>query len=99
MNTPEMALVGAFLLLGLGFYGLLVMRHLIKMLIALQIMGKAALLVMIAANRDEVGLGQSLAVTVIVADTLVAVVGMALAIQIQRHFGTLDIHQLTLSEE
>ena len=40
-------------------------------------------------------LGQSLALTVVVADTIVAVIGLALAVQIRRHFGTLDIKALT----
>jgi NADH-quinone oxidoreductase subunit K len=39
--------------------------------------------------------GASLALTVIVADTIVAVVGMALAVQVRRHFGTLDIKALS----
>jgi NADH:ubiquinone oxidoreductase subunit K len=39
-------------------------------------------------------LGQSLAVTVIVADTVVAVIGLALAIQVKRRVGTLDVKAL-----
>ena len=36
-----------------------------------------------------------LALTVIVADTVVAVVGLALAVQVRRYCGTLDIQALT----
>jgi len=36
-----------------------------------------------------------MALTVIVADTVVAVVGLALAVQVRRHCGTLDIQALT----
>ena len=43
----------------------------------------------------QVTLGQSLALTVIVADTIVAVIGLALAVQVRRHFGTLDIKALS----
>jgi NADH:ubiquinone oxidoreductase subunit K len=39
----------------------------------------------------SLGLGQSTAATVIVADTIVAVVGLALAVQVRRRFGTLDV--------
>jgi fructose-specific phosphotransferase system component IIB len=38
----------------------------------------------------QVGIGQSLAATVIVADTMVAVVALAIAIQIRRRFNTMD---------
>jgi len=90
------ALLGVFGLFGVGLYGLLVSRNLIKIVVALQILVKAALLGLIAAGStsQQVNLGQSLAVTVIVADTVVAVIGMALAVQIRRQLGTLDIRDL-----
>jgi len=40
-------------------------------------------------------LGHSLAATVIVADTIVAVVGLALAVQVRRRCGTLDLPQIS----
>jgi NADH-quinone oxidoreductase subunit K len=84
-------------LLAAGFYGLLISRNLIKIVIALQIMVKAALLALVSAGHasGQVSLGQSIALTVIVADTVVAVIGLALAVQIRRRAGTLDIHHLT----
>ncbi|OGO20038.1 MAG: hypothetical protein A2Z14_18800 [Chloroflexi bacterium RBG_16_48_8] len=93
-NIGIFAIVG---LLGVGFYGLLACRNLIKIVIALQILVKAALLGFITAASisNKVNLGQSIAITVIVADTVVAVVGMALAIQVRRRMGTLDIKQLS----
>ena len=36
-----------------------------------------------------------MALTVIVADTIVAVIGMALAVQVRKHIGSLDIKALT----
>jgi NADH:ubiquinone oxidoreductase subunit K len=42
-----------------------------------------------------VQIGQSVAVTLIVADTIVAVVGLALAMQIRRRMGTLDVSELS----
>jgi len=91
--------IGAFTVLGLlgvGFYGLLVSRNLIKLVIALQLMGKAAMLGLIVAGKasGQMNLSQSLAITVIVADTIVAVVGMALAIQVRRQLNTLDVREL-----
>jgi NADH-quinone oxidoreductase subunit K len=93
----NIALVGVLGLLGVGFYGLLVTRNLIKMVIVLQILVKAALLALITAGRasGQTNLGQSLALTVIVADTVVAAIGLALAVQVQRRLGTLDVKELS----
>ncbi len=84
-------------LVGIGFYGLLITRNLIKVVVALQIMVKGAMVALVLAGNmtDKVNLGQSLAMTVIVADTIVAVIGLALAVQVRRHFGTLDLKALT----
>lgn len=90
-------LAGVFALLAVGLYGLMASRNLIKLIIALQILVKAALLGLILAGNvsGQVNLGQSLALTALVADTIVAVVGVALAIQIRRRLGTLDVRDLS----
>ena len=84
-------------LLGVALYGLLIARNLIKIVIALQILFKAALLALVlgGAAGGQLNLGQSLATTVIVADTVVAVIGLALAVQVRRRFGTLDVRVLS----
>ena len=86
------ALVAVFALVAIGVYGLLILRNLIKVVVALQVFAKAAILVMVAAGSasGKPAIGQSLAITVIVADTVVAVIALALAIQVRRHSGTLD---------
>ena len=91
------AAIGVVCLLGVGFYGLLTCRNLIKIIISLQILVKAALLGLVAAGNisGQVNLGQSLAITVIVADTIVAVIGIALGVQIRRKMGTLDVHDMS----
>jgi NADH:ubiquinone oxidoreductase subunit K len=88
------AIVG---LLAIGLYTVLITRNLIKIVIGLQLLVKGAMLAMIAAGQvaGQPEVGESLALTVIVADTIVAVVGMALAVQVRRHFGTLDIKALS----
>lgn len=97
MNTLEIVLIAAFALAGVGLYGLLITRNLIKVVIALQIMIKGALLALVMAGRasDQLALGQSLAMTVIVADTVVAVIGLAFAVQVKRLRGTLDLRALS----
>jgi NADH-quinone oxidoreductase subunit K len=93
----NIALVGVLGLLGVGLYGLLAVRNLIKIVIVLQILGKAALLALIAAGHasGQINLGQSLGLTVIVADTVVAAIGLALAVQVRRRLGTLDVQELS----
>jgi len=99
MNFPPLniILIGIFGLLGIGFYGLLITRNLIKVVMMLQILIKAVVLALVFAGKvsGNLGLGQSTAATVIVADTIVAVVGLALAVQVRRRFGTLDVPQIS----
>ena len=96
-STTNIILIGVLGLLGVGFYGLLTLRNLIKIVIALQILVKAALLGLVLAGKmsGQIYLGQSLAITVLVADTIVAVIGMALAIQVRRQMDTLDVSDLS----
>jgi len=90
-------LFGVVALLGVGFYGLLITRNLIKVVMVLQILIKSVILALILAGKlsGNIGLGQSTAATVIVADTIVAVVGLALAVQVRRRFGTLDVPKIS----
>lgn len=96
LSMPNFVVIGILGLLGVGFYGLLVCRNLFKIVVALQIMVKAALLGLVASGyaNGNINSAQSLAVTVIVADTIVAVIAIAMAIQIQRQLGTLDLNDL-----
>jgi NADH:ubiquinone oxidoreductase subunit K len=90
-------LFGVVALLGVGFYGLLITRNLIKVVMVLQILIKGVVLALVLAGAvgGNPGLGQSTAATVIVADTIVAVVGLALAVQVRRRFGTLDVPKIS----
>lgn len=96
MSLLQWSMIGIVALLGVGLYALLVSRHLIKVIIALQIMVKSAILALVVAG-DAVGrvqLSQSVAMTVIVVDTIVAVLALALVVQIKRRTGTLDAAEL-----
>jgi NADH-quinone oxidoreductase subunit K len=97
MTSAQMAVIGVLGLIGMGVYGLLITRNLIKVVIAIQILGKGALLALVAAGSvsGKINLGQSLAVVVIVVDTIVAVIGLALALQVKRRMGTLDVKELS----
>ena len=98
MFTPlNVILFGVVALLGVGFYGLLITRNLIKVVMVLQILVKAVILALVLAGKlsGNMGLGISTAATVIVADTIVAVVGLALDVQVRRRFGTLDVPKIS----
>jgi NADH-quinone oxidoreductase subunit K/multicomponent Na+:H+ antiporter subunit C len=88
--------VGAAALLLVGLYGLLVVRNLFQIIIAVQLLGKAVVLALVLAGRTsgQINLGQSLAATVIVADTIVTVIGLSFVIQIKRRMGTVDVKEL-----
>jgi NADH-quinone oxidoreductase subunit K len=96
--SNSILLVAIIGLLAVGLYAVLISRNLIKIVVGLQILVKGAMLAMIAAGQlaGQVAVGESLALTVIVADTIVAVVGLALAVQVRRRFGTLDVRALSM---
>lgn len=97
LSVWSLSLVAVFALVTIGIYGLLIVRNLIKIVIALQVFAKGTILVMVVAGgmQGQIGVGSSLAVTVIVADTVVTVIALALAIQVRRHFGTLDARAIS----
>lgn len=92
--TIEMAsLVGVLGLFLIALYGLLTVRNLLKIVVAMQILLKAAALalVMAGAASGQLSLGQSLGVTVIIVDTVTAVIALALAVKVRQRCGTLDV--------
>jgi NADH-quinone oxidoreductase subunit K len=96
--TPSnIILLGVIALLGVGFYGLLITRNMIKVVMVLQILIKGVIMGLVLAGKlgGNIGLGQSTAATVLVADTIVAVVGLAMAVQVRRRFGTLDVPKIS----
>ncbi len=96
MTLIQLSFLGIILLLAIGLYALLVSRHLIKVIIALQIMVKAAILALVVAGEavGRIHLAQSIAMTVIVVDTIAAVLALALVVQIKRRTGSLDTAEL-----
>jgi NADH-quinone oxidoreductase subunit K len=97
LSLPLLAAIAVLGLLGVGMLGLLVTRNLIKVVVGMQVLVKGAILAVVLAGRlaGQVQTGQTMALTVIVADTIVSVVALALAVQVRRHFGTLDLQALS----
>jgi len=97
LSLPALTAVAVLGLLGIGMLGLLVTRNLIKVVVGMQVLVKGAMLAMVLAGRlsGHVQTGATLALTVIVADTIVSVVALAFAVQVRRQFGTLDLQALS----
>jgi NADH-quinone oxidoreductase subunit K len=97
LSPIYIVLAGVLGLLGVGLYGLLSCRNLIKIVVAMQILVKAAVLGLITASisNNRINLAQSMGITVIVADTVVAIIAIALAVLVKRHLGTLDVGKLS----
>ncbi|MFN8447626.1 MAG: NADH-quinone oxidoreductase subunit K [Anaerolineae bacterium] len=97
MTLATIALVGVLGLLMIALYGLLILRNLLKIVVALQLLGKAAALALVMAGSisGQLSLGQSLAVTVIVVDTMTAVIALALAVKVRQRCGVLDVRALS----
>jgi len=96
-SLPTIITIVVLGLAGIGLYGVLISRNLIRVVVCLQVAVKGAMLALVLAGRlsGKVPLGQSIALTVIVADTIVAVVALALAVQARRQFGTLDLDEFS----
>jgi NADH-quinone oxidoreductase subunit K len=97
LPIPFIVLLTILSLAGVGLYCLLITRNLIKVVVALQLLVKGVVLAFVLAGRlvNQPDLAQTMALTVIVADTIVAVIGLALAVQIRLRTGSLDLKSLS----
>jgi NADH-quinone oxidoreductase subunit K len=97
MMLETVALIGVLGLFTIALYGMLVVRHLLKIVIMLQLLFKAVEIALVLAGSvsSQLSLGQSLAVTVIVVDTITAVIALALAVKVRQRCGTLDVQALS----
>lgn len=97
LPIPLIVLLVIFCLAGTGLYCLLITRNMIKVIVGVQLLVKGVVLGFILAGNlsQQVNPAQTMALTVIVADTIVAVVGLALAVQIRLRTGTLDVRSLS----
>lgn len=97
LSLPLLAAVAVLELVGLGLVGLLVTRNLIKVVVGMQVLVKGAMVALVLAGKlsGQIQTAQTLALTVIVADTIVSVVALAFAVQVRRQFGTLDLQALS----
>jgi multisubunit Na+/H+ antiporter MnhC subunit len=83
------AMIGVYLLLGV--------RNLLRVVLAVEVLSKGTTLILLAAGvyRQALPEVQSLIVTFIIVETIVAAIMLALIVVSQRTNGTLDIRTLS----
>lgn len=84
MNVPLLAALG---ILGIGFVGVLAGRNLLKTLVGVELMSKAALVNFVATDAAS----QGIVVLLILVDAIVVAVVMAMAVSMYRQYDTLDL--------
>ena len=84
------------LLIFVGLYGMLVSRNILRQLIGLEIVSKAAMLAVISAGAlsGNIMLAQALIITMIVVEVVVVAAGLALLVKAHRISGSADIWKL-----
>ncbi|MDW7760827.1 MAG: NADH-quinone oxidoreductase subunit K [Acidobacteriota bacterium] len=84
-------------LVAVGLYALLTMRNIIRLLIAVGIIGKGISLALLASGwaQNLLLTAQSLVITFIVVEVCLVAVALALAINAYRHTKDLDVRKLT----
>ncbi|HVN75347.1 MAG TPA: NADH-quinone oxidoreductase subunit K [Thermoanaerobaculaceae bacterium] len=98
MTEPVAALFFTGLLLFMtGVYLLLGVRNLLRIVLAIEVLAKGTTLMLLGAGlfRGAMGLAQSLIVTFIVVETILAAVMLALVVVCQRTNSSLDIRLLS----
>ncbi len=83
-------------LVGVGIYGLLTKRNLIKLFIGIEVVSKGVSLVLLGTGfaRGNVLVAQALVVTFIVVEVSLVATALALIINVYRHTKSLDVRKL-----
>jgi NADH-quinone oxidoreductase subunit K len=98
MNSETILLFGCGLLvMMLGVYMLILYRNLLRLIIGVEIVAKGITLIFLSAgiHRQDVDFIQSLLVTFIIVETVLAAVMLALAVGAHKIYGSMDIRNLS----
>ncbi|TRO53078.1 NADH-quinone oxidoreductase subunit K [Candidatus Bathyarchaeota archaeon] len=90
----------SLILLGIGIYGLLTKRHLLKVFVSVELIATAATMnfVLLMPSMGK-GLGEAFLVLAFATDTCVSGVILALLVIVHKKYGTSDIGDLVRIEE
>lgn len=97
LPIPFIVITSIVALASIGLYCILATRNLIRVIVGLQLIVKGVALAFVLGGSltGQISLAQTMALTVIVADTIVAVIGLSMAVQIRHKLGTLDTKALS----
>ena len=98
MNNEILLLLSCGILLMMtGIYMLILYRNLLRLIIGVEIVSKGVTLIFLAVGvyRQDIGFIQSLLVTFIIVETVLAAIMLALAVRAQKIHGSLDIRNLS----
>jgi multisubunit Na+/H+ antiporter MnhC subunit len=81
----------------LGVYLLFTFRNVLRLIIGVEVVAKGVTLILLAAGvaRDGIGFIQALLVTFILVETILAAVMLALAVMVNKIYGSLDVKLLS----
>jgi NADH-quinone oxidoreductase subunit K len=87
-------------LLAIGIYGLLTKRHLLKVLISIELIAMAASMnfVLLASSLDR-ALGETFLILAFSTDTCVTAIVLGLLVTVSKKYGTCDINKLAELEQ
>ncbi|MGQ9530929.1 MAG: NADH-quinone oxidoreductase subunit NuoK [Candidatus Bathycorpusculaceae bacterium] len=87
-------------LMAIGIYGLLVKRHLLKVLISIELIaiGASMNFVLLASSLDK-ALGQTFLILAFSTDTCVTAIILALLVMASKKYGTCDLRKLAEMEQ
>lgn len=95
MTDLAIALLGGGIaaLFAIGFLALVGKRSLVKVLLGLQVLGKAATLTFLLGGYllDDLGRAQAIVFTVIVIEVIIAALALAMMVNVYRTTGTLSV--------
>jgi NADH-quinone oxidoreductase subunit K len=98
MNNEVFLLFGCGLVvMMLGVYMLILYRNLLRLIIGVEVIAKGITLIFLAVGiyRREISFIQSLLVTFIIVETILAAVMLALIVRAHKIYGSLDIRHLS----
>jgi len=90
----------SIVMLGIGVYGLLTKRHLLKVFISIELIATAATLnfVMLASSMSK-AVGEAFLILTFSTETAISAVILALMVIVSKKYGTSDVSKIVLPDE
>jgi NADH:ubiquinone oxidoreductase subunit K len=89
----------SLVMLAIGIYGLLTMRHLLKVFVSIELIATAATLNFIMLGINNLGVSQAFLILAFSTDTAVSAVILALLVIVSKKYGTIDIGEIIKPEK